>query len=148
MEVGRCFVCNAGHCDNAFDSGNDANPENGAFAKYISVKGDLQMHISDNMSFEEAATVGVGIGTTGYALYRVPGLPYPTQTAASSADSKTRPQILIYGGSTATGTIAIQLAKLLVILHWDNLVILTFHLQLWVEGRYHVISKALRHDEG
>ncbi len=88
---------------------NDANYENGAFARHIAVKGDLQMHIPDNVSFEEAAGIGVGVGTTGYALYQVLGLPLPPQTNGSG---KT---VLIYGGSTATGSVAIQLAKLYVV---------------------------------
>jgi NADPH:quinone reductase-like Zn-dependent oxidoreductase len=92
---------------------NDANAENGAFARYIAVKEDIQMHIPDNVSFEAAATTGVGIGTTGYALYKVLGLPLPESTASDqSSQTETRETVLIYGGSTATGSIAIQLAKL------------------------------------
>jgi NADPH:quinone reductase-like Zn-dependent oxidoreductase len=88
-------------------AGNDAQPENGAFAKFIAVKGDVQMHIPDKISFEEACTVGVGIGTVGYGLYKILGLPLPDTTPAVSDTP-----IFIYGGSTATGTLAIQFAKL------------------------------------
>ncbi|KAK4946148.1 hypothetical protein LTR10_014659 [Elasticomyces elasticus] len=91
--------------------GNDANPENGAFARYIAVKGDIQMHIPDGVSFEAACTVGVGVATTGYALYHELGLPLPTLGTAGNISEEPEP-ILIYGGSTATGTIAIQFAKL------------------------------------
>lgn len=93
---------------------NDANAENGAFARYIVVKEDLQMHIPDNVSFEAAATTGVGIGSAGYGLYKVLGLPFPDSTASdnSSQTGARGSTILIYGGSTATGSIAIQLAKL------------------------------------
>ena len=42
---------------------NDANAENGAFARYIAVKEDLQMHIPDNVSFEAASTMGVAVVT-------------------------------------------------------------------------------------
>lgn len=65
------------------------------------------MHIPDGISFEDACTVGVGIGTVGYGLYKVLGLPFPDTIPAAS-----HTPILIYGGSTATGTIAIQFAKL------------------------------------
>jgi NADPH:quinone reductase-like Zn-dependent oxidoreductase len=92
---------------------NDANPENGAFARYIAVKEDIQMHIPDSVSFEAAATVGVGVGTTGYALYKVLGLPMPDPTVGNRSSKVDEEEaVLIYGGSTATGSLAIQLAKL------------------------------------
>lgn len=70
------------------------------------------MHIPDNVSFEAAATTGCGIGTTGYALYKVLGLPLPDPTADDrSSQPEERETILIYGGSTATGSLAIQFAK-------------------------------------
>lgn len=88
-------------------TGNDANPETGAFARYIAVKGDLQMHIPDDVSFEAASTVGVGIGTVGYGLYHVLKLRYPGSEPKEHGET-----VLIYGGSTATGSLAIQFAKL------------------------------------
>lgn len=92
---------------------NDANPENGAFARYISVKGDIQMHIPDNVSFETAATVGIGVGTAGFGLFKVLGIPLPDPSAlANDLSEDAGEPVLIYGGSTATGTLAIQLAKL------------------------------------
>jgi NADPH:quinone reductase-like Zn-dependent oxidoreductase len=65
------------------------------------------MRIPDGVSFEAACTVGVGIGTLGFGLYRILGLPMPDETEGQSVQP-----ILIYGGSTATGTLAIQFAKL------------------------------------
>jgi NADPH:quinone reductase-like Zn-dependent oxidoreductase len=69
------------------------------------VKGDIQLRVPDNITFEAAASVGCGIGTVGYALYKVLGLPLPPAKQDGTP-------ILIYGGSTATGTLAIQFAKL------------------------------------
>lgn len=66
------------------------------------------MHIPDGVGFDAAASVGCGIGTVGYALYKVLGLPWPEERQGDN----TPPWILIYGGSTATGTLAIQFAKL------------------------------------
>ncbi|KAI9661951.1 MAG: putative secondary metabolism biosynthetic enzyme [Bathelium mastoideum] len=87
--------------------GNDVNPESGAFARLIVVKGDLQLHIPDNISFEAAATVGVGIGTVGYGLYKTLKIPLPDAEVLSQGKA-----ILIYGGSTASGTLAIQFARM------------------------------------
>lgn len=42
---------------------NKLQPEGGAFAEYIIVKGDLQNKTPDNLSDEEAATLGVGVST-------------------------------------------------------------------------------------
>ena len=73
------------------------------------------MRIPDGVSFEAAATVGVGVGTTGYALYKVLGLPFPSigpERPTLQRDADSEKVILVYGGSTATGTIAIQFASL------------------------------------
>lgn len=86
--------------------GNESNHEDGAFQDYIVAKGDLQIKIPDNLSFEEASTLGVGITTVGQGLYQSLQLALPTKP------SKQEPHLLIYGGSTATGALAIQYAKL------------------------------------
>ncbi|KAJ5684207.1 Protein TOXD [Penicillium maclennaniae] len=86
--------------------GNAVQPEDGSFAEYIVAKGDLQMKIPDNLSFQEAATLGVGINTVGQALYQSLKLALPTEPIKDATP------ILIYGGSTATGSLAIQFAML------------------------------------
>lgn len=66
-----------------------------------------QLKIPDNLSFEEAATLGVAVTTCGQALYQLLSLPLPPAPAANP------PQwILIGGGSTATAVVGIQYAKL------------------------------------
>jgi NADPH:quinone reductase-like Zn-dependent oxidoreductase len=85
---------------------NQSQLEDGAFAEYIVARGDVQMLIPGNISFEEAATLGVGIVTVGQALYQSLGLQLPTEPVKESIP------VLVYGGSTATGTLAIQFAKL------------------------------------
>ncbi|KAJ5175573.1 uncharacterized protein N7482_001450 [Penicillium canariense] len=86
---------------------NAVRPNGGAFAEYVIAKGDLQIFIPDAMSFEAAATLGVGLTTVGQNLYQSMELPLPGDAREESDLS-----ILIYGGATATGTLAIQLAKL------------------------------------
>ncbi|KEF54421.1 uncharacterized protein A1O9_09588 [Exophiala aquamarina CBS 119918] len=84
---------------------NAVNHEDGTFAELITVKGDLQIHIPDTISFEEAATLGIGITTVGQALYQSLGLALPEESDNS------RQPLLVYGGSTATGSLAVQYAK-------------------------------------
>ncbi|KAI9742876.1 MAG: hypothetical protein M1818_003605 [Claussenomyces sp. TS43310] len=85
---------------------NHNNAEDGAFAEFAMVKDGHLAKIPAGVSFEEAATLGVGVTTVGQTLYMTLKLPLPTEPA------KTPITILIYGGSTATGTLAIQYAKL------------------------------------
>ena len=54
---------------------NKSQPEGGAFAEYIIVKGDLQIKTPDNLSDEEAATLGVGVST----VVRLSSLPFPRE---------------------------------------------------------------------
>jgi NADPH:quinone reductase-like Zn-dependent oxidoreductase len=66
------------------------------------------MKIPEGVSFEEAAAIGVGAITAGQHLFQNLRLPLPTRPSQESVF------VLVYGGSTATGTMAIQLAKLYV----------------------------------
>jgi len=85
---------------------NESNPEDGGFAEHIIAKPVVQTKIPDDLSFEEASTLGVGISTVAQGLYQSLGLPLPSEPAPKPFP------VLIYGGSTATGTLAIQFAKL------------------------------------
>ncbi|KAK6832903.1 alcohol dehydrogenase [Apiospora arundinis] len=78
----------------------------GAFAEYALVRDGHIAKVPEGMSFQEAATLGLGITTVGQALYMTLGLPLPCESSGEQA-----PCVLIYGGSTATGTLAIQFAK-------------------------------------
>jgi len=86
--------------------GNAVQHEDGAFAEHIVAKAEVQIKIPESLSFEEASTLGVGISTVGQGLYQSLELPLPTNPAKEAFP------LLIYGGSTATGTLAIQFAKL------------------------------------
>ncbi|KIW13878.1 hypothetical protein PV08_06659 [Exophiala spinifera] len=87
--------------------GNYVQPEDGAFAEYIVAKGDVQMKKPDRLTFEQAATVPLGSVTVGQGLYqKALELNLPTDPV------KTKEYVLIYGGSTATGSLGIQYAKL------------------------------------
>ncbi|KAK5046507.1 hypothetical protein LTR84_008310 [Exophiala bonariae] len=89
--------------------GNNLELEDGAFAEVITAKELAVIHKPKDLSFEDAAALGVGIATTGQILYAVFQLPLPSITEVVRED---RGAMLVYGGSSATGTILIQLAKL------------------------------------
>lgn len=84
-----------------------SSEEDGAFAEYALVRDGHIAKIPESLSFEETATLGVGITTVGQALYMTMGLPLPGNKPAKGV-----PFVLVYGGSSATGTLAIQYAKL------------------------------------
>lgn len=86
--------------------GNHVQHEDGAFAEYILVKGDVALPIPDNLSFEKAATLGVAFVTVGQGLYQKMELARPSRP---STEGKF---ILIYGGSGGMGSFGIQFAKL------------------------------------
>lgn len=89
---------------------NSSQPEDGTFAEHIVVKGNIQMHIPESMTFEQAATLGVGMTSVGQGLYQALALPVPKPN--STTPTSTGTPILIYGGSTASGVLGIQFAKL------------------------------------
>lgn len=91
-----CGVCHGG---------NRVQPEDGSFGEYALVKGDVFIKTPDNLTDEQAATLGVGITSVGQGMYQTLELPFPGQGSYGKP-------FLIYGGSTATGTLAIQYAKL------------------------------------
>ena len=90
---------------------NALRPDVGAFAEYVGATGHFLLKIPEVMSFEDAATLGTGVATAGMALFKelnAPGtLEQPTQKARP-------PFVLVCGGSTATGTRALQMLKLYV----------------------------------
>jgi NADPH:quinone reductase-like Zn-dependent oxidoreductase len=85
---------------------NAVEKEDGCFAQYAVAKGDVQCKLPDNLSDEDAATLGVGVTTVGQGLYQSLGLPLP------GSGQKADYPLLVYGGSTATGSLAIQFAVL------------------------------------
>lgn len=86
---------------------NFSQPEDGCFAEYAIAKADLLVKILDSLSFEAAATFPLGVSTVGQGLYQQAlKLNLPTNP------TKNGETVLIYGGSSATGSLGIQFAKL------------------------------------
>ncbi len=96
-------ICGCAH------GANQDEPYDGVFAEYAMVKGDVQMKIPDSMSFEQAATFPLGVATVAQGLYQQAlKLNLPTDPTTSGE------WVLIYGGSSATGSLGVQFAKLYV----------------------------------
>ena len=86
---------------------NPAHPDGGAFAEYIAAPADLCFKMPQAMRFESAASMGLGLMTAGLVLKSL-GLSDLRPIASQSAEKSLA---LVYGASTATGTLAIQLLK-------------------------------------
>jgi len=92
----------------AVHGSNPLRPHVGAFGEYVTAFGDCVFRIPEGMSWEEAAAIGgAAPGTIGLAL--VESLAIPTHPEKPTS---TPFFVLVYGGSTANGTLAIQLLKL------------------------------------
>lgn len=81
-------------------------PRAGAFAEYAAVTADFALKVPDGLPIHQAAALGIGVATIGYALYRslrIPG--HPDRPAEKPV------LVFVYGGSTASGTMAIQLIR-------------------------------------
>lgn len=83
------------------------SPHYGAFTDYAVCSGKVCMKVPESISIEGAASLGAGISTAGLGI-KLLGLPLPD--APISQEKKV--YVLVYGGATATGTLAIQLLKL------------------------------------
>jgi NADPH:quinone reductase-like Zn-dependent oxidoreductase len=94
-------VCGGVHGSNALDH------ESGAFAEYVKADARLVFKIPDFISWEEAATLSVAIKTVSLSLWRSLGL-----EATPERPTENPFPVLVYGGSTTMGTMAIQMLKL------------------------------------
>ncbi|OTA87497.1 hypothetical protein M434DRAFT_399472 [Hypoxylon sp. CO27-5] len=84
---------------------NSLQPEDGAFGEYLVAKASVQIKIPDNITDEQAATLGVSVITIGQSLYKHMGLPWPTEPA------KEPQPILVHGASSASGLYGVQFLK-------------------------------------
>lgn len=96
---------------------NSLQPDVGAFAEYVGASADILLKIPDHMGFEGAATLGVGVGTAALALFSELRVPASLERLREGGkkplnELEERPFVLVAGGSTATGTRAIQLLRL------------------------------------
>ncbi|MCJ1384590.1 hypothetical protein MMC17_007708 [Xylographa soralifera] len=87
---------------------NPSRPANGAFAEYVAAAGDLCIRMPTSMSFEATSSLGAGVMSVGLAIQSL-GIDCDPIRQRHTISAVTRPYSLIYGGSTATGLLAIQI---------------------------------------
>ncbi|KAI1121507.1 zinc-binding dehydrogenase [Nemania abortiva] len=96
------LVCGATH------GSNPGYPNNGSFAEYVRAPAGLVLRVPDGFPIPEAAALGLPLLTNSVALWGSMGIGVlPRQPI-----TKTGAPVLVYGGSTATGTMAIQLLRI------------------------------------
>lgn len=113
-DMGKAVKVGDGVCGFVFGN-NPYRQDNGAFAQFVAAPADLVMCIPAAMEFEAAATLGVGVATAGLVLYGELGLPMPMPMpigGAAGGQSESKGYALVSGGSTATGTLLIQMLRL------------------------------------
>lgn len=80
----------------------------GAFSDYVLATADVACKMPEEMGFNEACAMPTALATAGLALFHELGLPFPgTQEARGMVGTP----VLVSGGASATGTMAIQLLK-------------------------------------
>lgn len=87
-------------------------PSVGAFAQYVGAYHDLLLKIPESMSFEDAASFGTGVSTASLSLFHEMCVPATLEQLSAGVENNAGEFVLVAGGSTATGTRAIQLLKL------------------------------------
>ncbi|KAH6880011.1 alcohol dehydrogenase GroES-like domain-containing protein [Thelonectria olida] len=92
---------------------NPANPGNGAFAEYLVTDSRLVLRLPDHWSdLEGAALGGTGWITMGLSITDLLGLAGLPSKPASLRKDGSREPVLVYGGATASGTMACQLLSI------------------------------------
>lgn len=91
----------------------------GAFAEYVRARADLLLRVPPSPSLGDhtmgsiqAATLGTAISTSCLALWSPGSLGLKGTPDTPNLSEKPPPLVLVHGGSTATGTIILQLLKL------------------------------------
>lgn len=83
----------------------------GAFAEYVRVPTSVLFRVPPTLPVIEAATLGTALATCILALWAPDALSIPG-TPDSPVHAEQRESVLVYGASTATGTVAVQLLRL------------------------------------
>jgi len=112
-------VCGAVHGANPIDK------EIGTFAEYVLVDAEFAWRVPKGMEWEEAAAAGSGVAwlTLGLVLRRSLRLEGTFKRPVREEEAM---EVLVYAASTAVGTLATQLLRLLVLQALRSIVKLTY----------------------
>ncbi|KAJ5142439.1 uncharacterized protein N7515_001226 [Penicillium bovifimosum] len=92
----------------AVQGSNMSDPMSGAYCEFIRTESDLTFHVPKWMDLVNAPSIsGTAIATLGVALFWSLQLPGTLRTPAPKSED-----VLIYGGSSTIGLLAIQMVKL------------------------------------
>lgn len=92
----------------AVQGSNQADPTSGAYCEYLSTEQDFAFHMPNGLSFSTAPAIsGTAIATLGIALFWSLKISGTLETP-----SLTQEDVLVYGGSSTLGLLAIQMVKL------------------------------------
>lgn len=95
-------------------------PNSGAYAEYLTTPVHMVFRIPEEMEFEEAATIGMGVVTAGQALYQTLKLPLPGKGSGEQENPKEKEVVVVHGAGTATGQFAVALAREWVLHHFPH----------------------------
>jgi NADPH:quinone reductase-like Zn-dependent oxidoreductase len=88
-------------------------PLGGAFAEYVKLPGNLTLRVPDSMSIEDAAAMGTAVASASMVLFWSFGMSLSILGGVNPEQkSSPLPTVLVYGGSTSTGTMMLQLLRL------------------------------------
>lgn len=89
------------------------DPESGSFGEYVKIEVIYALRIPPNTSFEQALAFGPAcVSTVALALHESLKMPVTADEVASHKGHKEGEAVLVYGGSSSVGLLAIQLLKL------------------------------------
>ncbi|KAJ5579639.1 uncharacterized protein N7459_005624 [Penicillium hispanicum] len=92
----------------AVQGSNQSDPQSGAYCEYLRTEPDFTFHIPAGIPFDVApALSGTGIATLGVALFWSLQLPGGLEEQVGKPED-----VLVYGGSSTIGLLAIQMIKL------------------------------------
>lgn len=82
-----------------------------AFQNFTVARANCTAKIPDSISSLSASTIITGVSTAALALYDVLGVPLPDLSLKPGEATKSGDGILIWGGASAVGSMAVQLAR-------------------------------------